>query len=52
MNNYLQRFKTPEQRFWEKVDTSKDCWEWFGAKTKTGYGEMWFVSGRSLHISA
>lgn len=41
MNIYLQRFKTAEQRFWEKVDKSggKDaCWVWKGLKDKNGYG--------------
>lgn len=27
-------------RFWEKVDTSKDCWEWKGSKNAKGYGFM------------
>ena len=30
--------KTTEQRFWEKVDKSGDCWEWTGAKNDSGYG--------------
>jgi len=31
--------KTTEQRFWEKVDKSGDCWVWTGNKTgNMGYG--------------
>lgn len=27
-----------EWRFWGKVDTSGDCWEWKAARSQTGYG--------------
>lgn len=30
------------QRFWEKVDTGGDCWEWIAGKFNTGYGAFWF----------
>lgn len=30
--------KTVEERFWEKVDKSGDCWEWQGALDSAGYG--------------
>jgi hypothetical protein len=26
------------ERFWEKVDTSGECWMWMGCKDKDGYG--------------
>jgi hypothetical protein len=29
---------TIEQRFWEKVDTSGECWEWQAARAYNGYG--------------
>jgi hypothetical protein len=38
MNRYAQRFKTPEQRFWEKVQKTEACWLWTGAVSGTGYG--------------
>lgn len=33
-----QRYKTTEERFWEKVDKSGECWEWTACKDKDGYG--------------
>ena len=30
--------KSIEDRFWEKVDKSGDCWIWIGAKNGWGYG--------------
>lgn len=29
-----------EQRFWEKVDTSGDCWIWTGSLNHNGYGRL------------
>lgn len=34
------RKSTPEQRFWLKVDTSGDCWEWLAYKDEGGYGRF------------
>lgn len=36
---------TAEQRFWAKVDTSGDCWEWQGRRFPTGYGGF-YAGGR------
>ncbi len=41
--------KTLEERFWEKVDTSGDCWEWLGSITNRGYGQ--FMAQRKLKVA-
>ena len=28
------------KRFWRRVDTSKDCWEWKGCRCVQGYGKF------------
>lgn len=40
--------KTLEERFWEKVDKSGDCWLWT-ASLCNGYGELRMRSGRRLY---
>lgn len=40
VSKYAQRFKTTEQRFWEKVDITPGCWVWL-AKRTLGYGSFW-----------
>jgi hypothetical protein len=30
--------RTPEDRFWEKVEKSEGCWEWTGNLSEKGYG--------------
>lgn len=37
---YLRTPRPLNERFWEKVDASGDCWDWLGAKTKDGYGAI------------
>jgi len=37
---YYQRFKTFQQRFFEKVKKTSGCWLWVGTKNKKGYGGM------------
>jgi hypothetical protein len=39
--------RTPEQRFWEKVDKSGACWLWTGALYKDGYGAFRDGEGRT-----
>ena len=34
---------TTEERFWSKVDTTGDCWEWT-ASTAAGYGQFYIGS--------
>lgn len=62
-NYYLQRFKTPEQRFWEKVNKNGKmhpynpelgrCWEWTDTKYGIGYGRLETKGKRTTahHIS-
>lgn len=40
---YWQRFKTFEERFWEKVDRRgpDECWNWLGSKNGKGYGSFY-----------
>lgn len=28
------------KRFWEKVEKTDGCWNWIGAKSKAGYGQI------------
>ena len=35
------------ERFWAKVDTSGECWEWTGQRDRNGYGR--FSLGRTWH---
>jgi len=37
------------QRFWSKVDTSGDCWEWQAGKFPNGYGCFWFRRSTYAH---
>lgn len=41
--------KTVEQRFWEKVTKTKDCWNWTGCKLG-GYGRL-YVDGKNCLAS-
>ncbi len=36
--------KTSEERFWEKVDKTGDCWLWIGSKSNEGYGHLKFAN--------
>ena len=37
---YHTEFKTLNDRFLEKISIGDGCWEWLGAKFKTGYGGL------------
>lgn len=36
---------TPEERFWERVDQTDDCWLWTGKRHSLGYARFW-VNGQ------
>lgn len=40
--------RTPEERFWDKVDrrAPDECWLWTGAVKDTGYGLLWLDGNR------
>ena len=39
-NRFRKSTKTPEERFWEKVDKSDECWVWTGYRNRQGYGNF------------
>lgn len=43
-----RRKRTVEERFWEKVDKSGDCWPWTGSHDPRGYGHFQPVDGKSV----
>jgi len=47
-NKYKQRFKSIEDRFWEKIDkkSDKECWEWLASVDEHGYG--YFYSDKRI----
>lgn len=49
MSDHLSR--TPEQRYWAKVDKSGDCWTWIGFRDRNGYGQFHYGGG-SNHVLA
>ena len=32
--------RTIQERFWQKVDKSADCWEWSASRNRFGYGKF------------
>lgn len=47
MNKYLQRFKTKDERFWEKVNKTETCYMWIGTIAPSGYGEI-TINGKCI----
>lgn len=49
MSKFHQRFKTTEERFWEKVIMGgvDDCWEWRAGLGVMGYGQFSVSIGNS-----
>lgn len=50
MNRYYQRFKTIDERFWEKVavGSNEDCWPWLAALTHDNYGRFSVDGGQVM----
>lgn len=48
-----KRSDTLENRFWSKVNKTKDCWFWLASGTDDGYGQLKFRGKRMYahHIS-
>jgi hypothetical protein len=41
---------TPEERYWDRVDKSGECWEWQGKLGALGYGAMhWKGKTQQVH---
>lgn len=36
----MRSVTSASDRFWVKVDTSGECWEWAASKFRTGYGQF------------
>ena len=34
--------RTPDERFWGKVEKTNSCWVWRGARSTSGYGSAWY----------
>ena len=45
--SYYQRNKSLEEKFWEKVDKTEECWNWLAGKNKKGYGNFCVSIGNS-----
>ena len=43
-----RRHLSPEERFWEKVDKTGDCWVWTAKGNKKGYGRFYLDGGPRL----
>jgi hypothetical protein len=42
VNGHWKKGKTPEERFWGKVEKGDGCWVWTAAKNHAGYGQLAF----------
>jgi hypothetical protein len=43
------RGKTPEDRFWRRVEVTDHCWQWTGGLSDTGYGSFRFDGASNAH---
>ena len=39
--------RSMEERFWEKVEKTDNCWNWLGGKDKHGYGRIGLTASRN-----
>jgi hypothetical protein len=46
--NYSAFHLTPSERFWARVDKSRDCWLWTGCLNNKGYGIFNMGSGKRV----
>lgn len=47
-NTHMQRSKSLEERFNEKVDRTQECWLWTSAIGSKDYGMFWIGQGKSI----
>lgn len=49
---YNKKIKTAEERFWNSINKTKECWLWIGARAKNGYGRLYIHPDKqvSAHV--
>lgn len=47
-STWSRRKRPVEERFWEKVDASGDCWEWTASLNHNGYGKFGISPSHSV----
>lgn len=52
--SYRNQYAPLDQRFWEKVDASGDCWIWIGERQRAGYGlfRVGTIDGKRPRVGA
>lgn len=45
----FNKYQTPEDRFWPRVDKSGDCWEWMGSRGVHGHGAF-KIGGKNVLV--
>lgn len=51
MTGYLPHLGVVPEKFWARVDTSGNCWEWLGTKTSAGYGNCYIPEGQTTGVA-
>lgn len=44
----MRKVRSAHDRFWEKVNSSGDCWEWASTIMPNGYGQFW-LNGKHVY---